>query len=97
MERDTPTREEVDYQALDDRVVTILAELDAFGSDEVKQIFDRWRVAWGLFKVDVHNARIWSAKGLTYSLDVLERDRSDGRTAAKDLAGQIGVELGRGR
>ncbi len=95
MERDNPTREPVDYEGVNDRVESVFAEMDAFGSKEVTDIFSRWRLSWGPFKRDVHNARVRAASGTPdrYDLQVLEGHRTEARDSAKQLVARVAAEL----
>jgi hypothetical protein len=95
MERDAPDKEAPDYRAVQQLVEGILSELDAFGSDEIRGLFETWRVVWGLFGIDVHNARVraGSAGPDKWDREVLETHRSEARESAKLLIAQAATEL----
>lgn len=57
VETDAVNRERPDYETCDSRLAGVWSDLDAFGSDAVRERFNAWRADWLLFKVDIHNAR----------------------------------------
>lgn len=61
----------------------------------IRGLFETWRVVWGLFGIDVHNARVraGSAGPDKWDRELLETHRSEARESAKLLIAQAATEL----
>jgi hypothetical protein len=57
IERDSVNNEDPGHDDAAETISEVWAELDAFGSDAVLAVFNRWRAARELFVIDMGNAR----------------------------------------